>query len=306
MACRSAALAVLILASVVHVATADDATSQPTRATTVPAGYRPHITSGPGGKIDWANGLLLVEGIGKARGTDEQQQKMAERAATVVAARNALSLAAGVQVNRYGRFSDLRDGTVQIEGMIKGHFAVAVNWDPKATPPTCKITLGVPMWGIKGLSAIVFEEERKRSRSAAHMPIVESDDARIGEGEFIVIDARGTQLRPCMFPIVINADGRVLYDVSVRSQYHGEILQTVRYVEVDPLSAPTPATSKPSQSESSELHHFKIQPLSRLSRTDIVLGRGDVRTIARNPKLVSLLRAGRMLVVLDPATDRED
>lgn len=295
---RQAAIAAALTSVMfVSVAMAGDATSPP--ATTLPAGYRPHLADGPGGKIDWANGTLLVEGIGKARGTDDQQQKMAERAATVVAARNALRLAAGIQVDRYGRFSDLRDGTVQIEGMIKGHFAVDVDWDPTAVPPTCTITLGVPMWGIKGLAAIVFDEARSRARSSAHMPIVSSTSSSFSDDEYIVIDARGAKVRPCLFPLILDADNRVLYDASVRQQYHGDLLPTVRYVEISAQCTTVSAESGSEDDVAKTRRHFKAMTLNRTVKTDIYLGRGDVRTIANDATLAALLKAGRILVVLE-------
>ncbi|GMU32891.1 MAG: hypothetical protein HS101_05020 [Planctomycetia bacterium] len=295
--CFAVALWACIIAAPVQAA---DPTTQPTSTTALPKGFKPHVTSVPGGKVDWASGHLLVEGIGKARGTDEQQQQMAERAATVVAARNALALAAGIQINRYGRFSDVRDGTVQIEGLLKGHLAVDVNWDPAAKPPSCTITLSVPLWGIKGLSATVFEEERQRARSSAHMPIAGSQGTKASDDEYLLIDCRGTHIEPCLFPIIINSDGRVLYDASVRRQYHGGILQTVRYVELDDQTA-SGATSRPALDTGDHLHVFKSQALKRSSKTDIVLGRGDVLRIADDARLSELLRDGQVLVLLDPA-----
>ncbi|OWY70056.1 hypothetical protein B7486_17285 [cyanobacterium TDX16] len=280
---------------------AADPTTQPTSMTAIPKGFKPHVTHVQGGKVDWASGHLLVEGIGKARGTDEQQQKMAERAATVVAARNALALAAGIQINRYGRFSDVRDGTVQIEGLLKGHLAVDVNWDPAAKPPSCTITLSVPLWGIKGLSATVFEEERQRARSSAHMPIVGFQGTKTSDDEYLLIDCRGTHIEPCLFPIIINSDGRVLYDASVRRQYHGGILPTVRFVELDSPET-IDATSRPALDTGDHIHVFKSQGLKRSSKTDIVLGRGDVFRIANDARLSELLRDGQVLVLLDPAT----
>lgn len=279
---------------------AADPTTQPTSTTALPKGFRPHVTSVQGGRVDWASGHLLVEGIGKSRGTDEQQQQMAERAATVVAARNALALAAGIQINRHGRFSDVRDGTVQIEGLLKGHLAVNVKWDPAAKPPSCTITLSVPLWGIKGLSATVFEEERQRARSSAHMPIADSQGTKTSDDEYLLIDCRGTHIEPCLFPIIINSDGRVLYDASVRRQYHGGILPTVRYVELEGQMS-SGATSRPAIESDDHVHVFKSQVLKRSSKTDIVLGRGDVIRIANNARLSELLRDGQVLVLLDPA-----
>ena len=280
-------------------ARAADPTTQPTSTTALPKGFKPYVTNVQGGKVDWASGRLLVEGIGKSRGTNEHQQKMAERAATVVAARNALALAAGIQINRYGRFSDVRDGTVQIEGMLKGHLAVNVMWDPTANPPSCTITLSVPLWGIKGLSATVFEEEWQRARSSAHFPIVDSQGTATSDDECILIDCRGTHIEPCLFPIIINSDGRVLYDASVRRQFHGGILPTVRYVELDHPQE-SGATTQPALETGDRIHLFKSQAIKRSSKTDIVLGRGDVIRISKSARLAELLRAGQVLVLLDP------
>jgi hypothetical protein len=302
---RPLCFAFAIWASVIVApARAADPTTQPTSTTALPKGFKPHVTNVQSGKVDWGSGHLLVEGIGKSRGTDEQQQKMAERAATVVAARNALALAAGIQINRYGRFSDVRDGTVQIEGMLKGHLAVDVMWDPAAKPPSCTITLNVPLWGINGLSATVFEDERRRARSCAHFPIVDSQGTTTSDDECILIDCRGTQIEPCLFPIIINSDGKVLYDASVRRQFHGGILPTVRYVEIDRPKA-SGATTQPALETGDRIHVFKSQAIRRSSKTDIVLGRGDVIRISKSVRLAELLRDGQVLVLLDPATEAQ-
>lgn len=278
---------------------AADPASQPAKVSVLPAGYIPHMTAVPGGRIDWTTGTLLVEGVGKARGTDEQQRSMAERAATLVAARNAMNVAAGVQIDRYGKFADLREGTVQIEGMIRGHFAVDVNWDPSATPPTCTILLGVPLWGIKGLSAVVFDEVRTRARSAAHMPIVSTEDKSFDADEYIVIDARGAKVRPCLFPLILNADNRVLYDASIRRQYHGDILPTVQYVEIAQQCGAAPAKPDAKDESRPRLHRVKAMAMSETVKTDIYIGRDDVITIANDVRLATLLRAGRILVVME-------
>jgi len=197
----------------------------------LPQGMRPHLSSAAGGQIDWANGLILAEGIGKAHGKTDQDRLMAERAGKVVAARNALAMALGVRVDGRGRFSDLGYADVHVRGVLKGYKIVSVDWRPNATPPECTVVIEAPIWGAKAVASIVTADavrtalRRKRSRL---MP------AKAGQGEsdeILVIDARGLTIEPCLFPVVEEQGGTVLYDVATIGQADQSVRPPIRYVE---------------------------------------------------------------------------
>lgn len=301
----------------------------------IPPGYRAHVHPKAGGRIDWAHGEIVAEGLGRAKSTRDQDRQMAARAAEVVAARNAAAMALGLFVDRHAMLTDVRDGTIHVEAMLAGHKVAKLTWDDSASPPTCTAQLRVPMWGVKSVASIVFEEQYARARGSARMPLA---PPRIGDpepDEVLIIDARGLNLLPCLFPIVVNSDGRVLYNFATRSQVHGDILPVVHYVEVDPdvaealrkdamrkveaseqadasrtSSQPAGSTTTrpatPISPARAELPPGKNQVIVRafkaggVAQTDIVLRRDDCQRLADSAQVTRLFKHGRVFVVVDP------
>lgn len=197
----------------------------------LPQGMRPHLRPVAGGRIDWANGLILAEGIGKARGRTEKDRLMAKRAGKVTAARNALAMALGLRIDGGGRFSDLGFGEVHLRGVLKGYKIVSVDWRPNATPPECAVIIEAPIWGAKAVASIVSTDavlkalRRQRARLAP-----EKIGQRVAE-DILVIDARGLQIEPCLFPVVEEQGGAVLYDVATMRHGGQFVRPPIQYVE---------------------------------------------------------------------------
>lgn len=289
----------------------------------IPPGYRPHVYTTAGGSIDWARGEIVAEGIGRAKSGRDQDRRMAERAAEVVAARNAALMALGLFMDRSNMLRDMKDGEVHLEAMLAGHEVTSLKWEDAANPPVCSVQLRLPMWGVKSVASLVFEQQRTWARASARMPLA---PPRIGEpeaDEVLIIDARGLNLLPCMFPIVVNSDGRVLYNFAGRSQVHGDILPVLHYVEVDPAAmAAAPktesnedmksedrATTRPADRASPGLAelpvgrnqiHVRAMKAGGTTRADIVLRRDDCKRLADSAQVTRLLKYGRVLVVVDP------
>jgi hypothetical protein len=177
-------------------------------------GFIDHVVDAPAGRIDWANGYLLADGIGFGEGVDKQQEFLAERAATVVAARNALLLAEGIRVDAHGTVGDLGEGLVRVEGIIKGHKIVASLWEPDVRPPRCRVVLRVPLWGIKSVASIFAESQRAKLQRGGiprrRLPVGEADVSDF----VLILDARGGKVTPCLFPVLLDSEGRTVYDLT--------------------------------------------------------------------------------------------
>lgn len=299
----------------------------------LPKGVTPHHQPVHGGRIDWADGAILAKGVGKAQGVSSKDEAMARRGAEVIALRNALLIAAGLSVDGQGRLKDLDDGIVEAGGTIKGHQVIQGSWHPDRRPPECVAEVRVPLWGVEGLAAKVSTAHRTdvlRIRRARLKLVAEKK--RVFPSQLLIIDARGTGLRPCLFPAVVDDDNAVLYDCGTVTKRTARRRPLVRYVETT-LSArelsrdgaaafrPTDAAAQPGQGEappvlcgppdatsrpySPSTGEAAVVRLVRAVRaggagsTEIVLSKADAWALSTCPVGAALLRGGRVLVVVD-------
>lgn len=215
----------------------------------VPAGFQPHVRPARGGRIDWARGVIIAEGKGVARGKTDQDRLMAKRAGKVVAARNALLVANGIQVDADGRFAAIRNGQVRVSGILRDLQTVSVTWQPNRDPPECIVGIHVPIWGAKGLASVAHAAQRRKAMARAGGRLVLVAAEVDVSDEILVIDARGVTTEPCLYPVVVDSTGQVLYDVETMTNAGGGPRPPVRYVETsltyEELSAAPPRASGP-------------------------------------------------------------
>jgi hypothetical protein len=104
---------------------------------------RPEVTIYPGGKV-WRQGRrVLSRGMGLARGTRPQDRLMAQRAAYLVAVRNAGLYLAGYDADDAGR---LRRGqrTIQADLHVTNFREVESTWDPATRTATVTVEVRLP------------------------------------------------------------------------------------------------------------------------------------------------------------------
>jgi hypothetical protein len=318
---------VSILAIAVAFANSPSAYAQAT-----PAGFTSHVQPVTGGHVDWTEGCIVASGHGEGHGTDQQEQLLAQRAAELDAAANALAIALGIAVDDTTRAGAVHNGRVRIEGVVKGHQLIDVQWMPQRTPPQCCVKLQVPLWGVKGVAS-VFEADQRHKVSRGRAPRLALITEQINvEDAVLVIDARGTGLESCLFPVVLSDDGAVLYDVStararpaggpvvqyVESQVSFKALKAglespsaVRLLSygadepnVHPTTQPTTTpTSQPADESRRRRRRRVVQAVAATGQqnTQIVLTEEDAAKLRRDPEAASLLRKGQVMVVVDSA-----
>lgn len=268
----------------------------------IPAGYRPHIWTLKHGEVDWTVGAIVAEGKAVCRTDRELDRSVAERGAAVEASRSASELVKGVQIDRTGRFDDFKDSLVDVEIFLGKYTDVRLDWTGKLPKTECRAEMIIPFWGASGLAGVIHEKYRARAMSAGRMPMTHPRFDEPEPGDMIIIDARGIDLLPCMFPIVVTSDGRVLYDATVREQVHGEVRPAVQYLEATPTPPTTtaPATQPASRPANSGAMHLKATGAGGLLRTDIVIRRDDAASLSQDARAIRLLKEGRVYVVVDP------
>ncbi len=196
-------------------------------------GFADHTEPGDGGSIDWTNGFILGRGVGYGQGRDKQQELLAHEAARTLALRNALALTQGIRIDAGGTVAGLRDGLVRVQGVIRGHQEVESRWLPHKQPPESQVVMRVPLWGVDGVATVFAPTHRARQEQVGaprRALIVE----RVDVTDFVlVVDARGRGLATSLFPVIRDADGGVLYDLSTLPEEWAGQVPPARFVESD-------------------------------------------------------------------------
>ncbi len=282
----------------------------------LPAGMTPHVQVTKFGRIDWAKGHVTAIGVGKAKSDSPRDRQMAERGATIVAARNAMALTMGLKVDDQGRLSGLKNGTVSIQGKIREHKVFMVDWRPDDTPPTCQVKLRVPLWGVKGVCTVIYDQVRREtSRRGGSRVVLKSEQTDVSRS-WLVIDARGLGTEPSLFPTVVDESGRVVYDVVTIRDTSQEAMRPVRYAEsrlsFEELSAraglradsDSGAAAEPDASRPMERLRMVRAVRSTSSKSRIVLANDDASALSQSAECASLLRGGRVIVLVDSPEER--
>jgi hypothetical protein len=296
----------------------------------LPAGFQSHVVRDTSGDVDWTDGWIVATGEGMARAVGPQSQVQARRAATLIAARNALAASQDIPIDADGRIRDFPNGRLLIKGVIQGLEVAESEWHPEEKPARCRVTLRVPLWGVDSVSA-VFQVQQLASakrRTAPRIPLVEKR-ADVSDA-VLVIDARGLGLRPCLYPVVGDNTGRVLHDVVGVKGSRVKNRPVVRYVESDltykQLAAGAlsleatqrvrlavyqpqrkPPTSRPAdrppRKRGKRRRRVVVKAAAATGKqgTQVVLTRADAERLANNPEGASLLREGKVIVVVDSA-----
>ncbi|MBN1489138.1 MAG: hypothetical protein JXA69_04405 [Phycisphaerae bacterium] len=293
-------------------------------------GFADHLQPVTGGRIDWAHGVILAEGRGKAEADTDQQRLMAQRAAEVTAARNALAIAKGIRIDAAGRVGDVRHGLLRLDGVIRGHRTAEIAWLPNVSPPQCRATVRVPLWGVRGVATIFEQAQRIALRSTVrHRLILTSTEVEVADF-VLVLDARGRNLAPSLFPVVRDAQGRVLYDLTALPVGTAARMPPVRYVEtelqfealrtmveyeppefrlaqytpptaVNATSAPTSQPDEPTRRRAKRRMAVRVQDVTGDQKTELVLTEEDAERLRSSPEATSAMKRAQVLVVVDAA-----
>ncbi|MFQ5491165.1 MAG: hypothetical protein ACE5GE_10620 [Phycisphaerae bacterium] len=304
-------------------------------------GFADHVVPGVGGRIDWTNGYILAQGQGLAqRGAfDRQAQLLAQKAAREAALRNALALAEGIRIDADGKVGQIKDGLVRIEGTLRGHQEDRVEWFGEEDPPRARVTVRVPLWGVTSVSSLVSQIHRTRRQQAGGVRRgLVMDQVEVADYA-VVIDARGTDLSPCLFPVIKDGAGGVLYDVRTPSGGLAQRAPLARYVETelsfeelraaveggkplrfmlagyqptsgpavdsagqgDPDEQPTTQPTVKKRRRAKRRMAVKVTQAAGQAKTEVVLTQEDVDRIRRSPEGASALRRAQVVIVVNSA-----
>ncbi|MBK8270447.1 MAG: hypothetical protein IPK83_20000 [Planctomycetes bacterium] len=262
-----------------------------------------------------------------------------------------------IKVDDKGQLSGIRNGQVRLEGVVKGHKTYLVQWQPNDNPPRCKVKIRVPIWESRAASSVIYEQQRGAALRRGGRVALINQQMNVDE-VYLVIDARGSGIEPCLFPVVTDNTGRVIYDVSTIRVGPAQMPSPVQYVEtrmtIDQLEAwadlgfdesmlaggedlvetgsemfaremfgngfgsqlalpmlgpeqsggMKPAASQPSTRPADggkrrRKRVVKAVKMPAKGETKIVLTKEDAEKLRTTPEGASLLRSGRVIVVVD-------
>lgn len=186
------------------------------------------------GEVDWERGVIVVEGFGVPPEdvTRGQGRLLAQRAAKADAYRNAAAFIEGVQVDSETVVEDymVEDDVIKtrVEGLVRGGEFISIEYGPENI---CEVRLEVPLMaqeGSDGLDSFLerpardrgeeeaiddIEQYLERDDRAVDEPIDEdiTDRERVSEYTGVIIDARGLNVEPALYPQVFDSEGYPLY-----------------------------------------------------------------------------------------------
>lgn len=259
-----------------------------------PAGFEHHVVDVPGGRIDWTRGLLWVEGIGRAKGNSPQHKLMAIRAAEMVAARNALAAAAAIRTGG-DAYLRPRGGAGRLHGVIQGHRVVSTEWQPQARPPTARVTLEVPLWGTQGVASAAWRTRGMTAGEARPRVALSTQPADRGESS-IVVDARGLAFSECLFPTIVDVDGRIVYDLQTASTATTRLSPAVRYVRSE-------RQVEPPGRRAIQVTTVRATDVAGPQGSEFIIAAEAADQLSQSPDTAAAMRAARVYILVGPAPE---
>jgi hypothetical protein len=247
------------------------------------------------GNVNWSTGYIEAVGIGappeKLAGKINTRP-IALHAAQADALRNLLEITKGVQVDSS---TSVKDFTVesdvidtQVNGLVKGALIVDYQYLPDGT---AEVRLRMPLYG--NLAQIIMPLAMAKP-PAAPAPAVKASESPSVSVVYtgMVVDARGIQARPAMFPRIFDEDGKEVYGLANVDREYAEkqgisgytrdltAAQTNHRVTANPITVKAVRTSGPGKS-------------------NIVISNTDARNIRSSAESATFLKQCKVVIVLN-------
>ena len=280
------------------------------------------------GEIDWDRGIVYGRGVAYI---DEQggNTMMAMRAAQVIAAANIVRLAAGIRLDDRRFLSDLDNGNVVIR--LRAFLRVIDHSSRHVTDtdrPYFEVVRKTPLRGIQGLTrqlltkfgSSVSEGIQWPTRPVIPGPMEDDGDP------WLVLDARHLAktdgVQPALFPKIVSADGRILYDLSGVDPVALEQRGMARYVMSDSdsdrispqstasdglpasllaLLAPASALAEEPEPKKAGRKRYiikKVKNIEGLQKTNLVVTNSDAQALKSEDNASRILKRCRVIVIV--------
>jgi hypothetical protein len=220
---------------------------------------------------------------------------MAQRAARLGAGRNAVLLMGNISVGPDGRFVDVAKANIRVDAVLEDFEEISSAFDPKTQIVT--VSLAVPLYGAHGVIHVLGANSAQPSTPATPSQNQDAKDAAAETVSVIVIDARGTAIKPCLLPQIVGGKpAGVIFTAreSDLDNHPAAIYVTLPAVKADnaegtfdaPLQAPSPAVLV-----------LKAGDVDEKTPGAIVLNTQESAKLQMHPQWRQLLSAGRLIVI---------
>jgi hypothetical protein len=265
---------------------------------------------GQNGSVDWTAGIITAVGQGAAPPNAvnaAQARAMAERAATVVAYRNLLEVVQGVRVDSATLVENmvLSSDVIksQVSGMVKGAQVVKKETAPDGL---VEVTVAMKLNGdfsnlvlpkVKAAPPVVALPQTQGGRSFTaqpRSPVPVAPGAAVAGTVYtgLIVDARGTGVRPAMAPKIRNEEGREVYGSAFVGREYAVEQGMMGYIKDLPAAQTNPrVTERP--------FVVKAVKADGPNKTDLVISNADAQTLHGMKENLNFLEKARVMVVLD-------
>jgi hypothetical protein len=254
------------------------------------------------GNINWSAGYIEAVGIGaqpeKLAGKINARP-IALRAAQANALHNLLEITKGVQVDSA---TSIKDFTVesdvidtQVNGLVKGALIVDYQYMPDGT---AEVRLRLPLYA--NLAQIIMPlAVAKPPAALAPTESIPAPAVKASESPSVpvvytgmVVDARGIQVRPAMFPRIFDEDGKDVYDLANID---------IDYAEKQGISGYTHdlTVAQTNQRLGANPITVKAMRISGFGKSDIIISNADARQVRASAESAAFLKQCKVIIVLD-------
>lgn len=178
----------------------------------------PVVEQKPNGNINWTEQYVEAKGqsvIDNQKFTNPAQAKlMAARGAVVVAQRNLLEIVKGVNVTSETTVKDMITQNdfiyTRVDGVVKNAQQVG---DAVEKDGFMEVTMRIPLYSNKGLAPVLYDNIPGKVAKNTVTDIAEAiGTGDLGGAEGIVFNFNGKPVDPSMFPVVVDENGKILFD----------------------------------------------------------------------------------------------
>lgn len=238
----------------------------------------PLIEKTPYGEINWTSGYIVAYGTGAiTRGLDQDIcDTLAQRAALLDAHTKVLAIIQHINIDGNATIRSFVAKNDKLLYSLKGLIARVKPFEENKADDLYHVRIRVPFYGVKGIQAI-FLETYLRSGSA--------NSSAAPSDKRIVIDARGTGVRPSLFVRIITDSGRTVY--------------TARDVDRSVLRSKGMAAYRISTTSRSGDTDIKALQAEGKQSGNLVISSSDAETL-KQPDNKRAFSNGHVVIITDP------
>ncbi len=240
------------------------------------------IDTAPGGLIDWTKGVIIAYGRASIpNGVNKDIcDSMAKRAALLDAHAQALAMIQAVNIDGEVTVRSVTGKNSRLLYRLKGLVARVKPFEQVKDNGYYLVKIKVPFYGISGIQTVFMNTFVKPGTAPFSPGLVRHK---------IVIDARGTGLKPALFITVLDQEGKVVYSARNISRSALQDKGMVLYVTATTIRA-------------ADIQAKAVRADGR-QHGNIVISTTDARLLTQQDN-GNVLAAGNVIVLTDPPSGR--